>query len=280
MSAGRIVWLASYPKSGNTWVRGFLAAYQSGALAVDINALGAGHAAWRPALDEWLGLDTAHFRRDELRSLLPSAYRQCSVQSRQMVFLKTHDCWCLTDKGEPVFPAEATHGVIHVVRDPRDVAVSVSHHWGVDLPSAIQRINDSAYWTALEADNPQIPQFLSDWSTHAQSWMDANLPCLRLRYEDMLQDPLACFRGVLTFVGWPIDESRLAQAVQACSFERMQAQEQSQGFRERLASATAGFFRQGQAGGWQRVLSHEQAACIEQCHAHVMCELGYLESAS
>ncbi len=275
MSAGQIVWLASYPKSGNTWVRGFLTAYRTGCDVVDINALDAGHAAWRPALDEWLGLETSDLLQAELRNMLPSAYRQGARFAKQPIFLKTHDCWCLTPHGEPVFPAEATQGVIHIVRDPRDVAVSVGHHWGVGLETAIDRLNDSAYWTALEADNPQIPQFLSDWSGHTQSWMQSNMPGLRLRYEDMRLDPVACFREVLDFVGWDVDEHRLQRAVNACAFERLQAQEQKEGFREKLASATAGFFRQGQSGGWRSVLSMAQAQRVVQCHGRVMRELGY-----
>ena len=275
MSTDQIVWLASYPKSGNTWVRSFLTAYRSGSDFVDINALDTGHAAWRPALDEWLGLETADLLHAELRNMLPSAYRQVACLAKQPIFLKTHDCWCLTPNGEPVFPVEATQGVIHIVRDPRDVAVSVGHHWGVGLEAAIDRLNDPDYWTALEDDNPQVPQFLSDWSTHTKSWMKSEMPSLRLRYEDIRLDPVGCFREVLGFVGWNVDEGRLKQAVKACAFERLQAQEQRTGFREKLSSATAGFFRQGQSGGWRNALSMEQVQRVVQFHSQVMQELGY-----
>ena len=278
MSSGRIVWLASYPKSGNTWVRSFLTAYRTGLGKVDINALDAELAAWRPAIDEWLGFETDFLLPTELRTVLPMAYSQWSQHARQTVFLKIHDCWSLTAQGEPVFPAEATQGVVQMVRDPRDVAVSASHHWGVSLDTAVDRLNAPDYWIAKKSDNQQIPQFLSDWSNHVQSWGRSGLPRLLLRYEDMRSDPLACFRQVLGFVGWDVDEAKLTQAVNACSFERLQAQEQAQGFRERLAAATAGFFRQGQVGGWRGVLSAEQAQRIVDSHAPVMRELGYLES--
>lgn len=177
------------------------------------------------------------------------AYGQWSQNAKQTVFLKTHDCWRLTAKGEPVFPAVATFGVIQIVRDPRDVAVSASHHWGVSLDTAVDRLNAPDFWIAKMAGHQQIPQFLSDWSNHAQSWGWSGLPRLLLRYEDMRSDPVGCFRQVVGFVGWDVDEDKLAQAVNACSFERLQAQEQAGGFRERLAASTAGFFRQGQAGG-------------------------------
>jgi hypothetical protein len=146
------------------------------------------------------------------------------------------------------------------------------------LDTAVDRLNAPDYWIAKKSDNQQIPQFLSDWSNHVQSWGRSGLPRLLLRYEDMRSDPLACFRQVLGFVGWDVDEAKLTQAVNACSFERLQAQEQAQGFRERLAAATAGFFRQGQVGGWRGVLSAEQAQRIVDSHAPVMRELGYLES--
>lgn len=278
MRPGRMVWLASYPKSGNTNVRGFITAYRLGGDSIDINDLDAGHAAWRPVLDELLGLSTADLLHSELRNLLPKAYCQWSQQAKQTTFLKTYDCWILTPKGEPLFPPEATQGLIHIVRDPLDVAVSVGYHRGVEMDTAIDRMNASDYWAALEADNPQIPQFLSDWSNHAQSWKRSNMPSLLLRYEDLRLDPVACFRQVLGFVGWEVNESKLERAVQACSFERLQAQEQAGGFRERLASAKAGFFRQGQVGFWRAVLSAQQVQRIVDSHAPVMRELGYLES--
>jgi hypothetical protein len=252
-----------------------LTAYRTGVDVVDINALESAHAAYRPVLDECLGLDSVDLLPIELRNMLPSAYRQRSNQAKTTIFLKTHDCWCLTYQGEPVFPAEATRGVIHIVRDPRDVAVSAGHHWGVDVDTAIDYLNDHDHWIAQKPGNQQIPQLLSDWSTHTRSWIGSRMPSLLLRYEDMRHDPVSCFREVLCFVGWDVDEHRLLRAVNACAFERLQAQEQKEGFREKLASATAGFFRQGQSGGWRSVLSMEQAQRVVQCHGQVMRELGY-----
>lgn len=277
MNEGRIVWLASYPKSGNTWVRSFLTAYRTEADTVDINALDATNAAVRAVLEDLLGLETSELLREEVRNLLPEAYRRWSMDVGQTVFLKTHDCFGRTAKGEHVFPVQATQGVIHVVRDPRDVAVSASHHWGVSLDVAIDRLNASDHWIACKVDSAQIPQFLSDWSTHTAGWMHAPFFSLRLRYEDICLDAMNCFRQILEFVGWKVETSRLERAVKACSFARLQEQEEKSGFRERLAQSTAGFFRQGRVGGWRDVLSEQQAERVVERHRAMMQQLGYLE---
>lgn len=85
---------------------------------------------------------------------------------------------------------------------------------------------------------------------------------------------------VLAVLRWSVDESRLDYPVSACFLKRMQAQDQSQSCLERPASATSSFSGKGQAGGGQQVMSLEQVPSIEQCHEHVMCNLGYLEVGS
>jgi hypothetical protein len=112
---------------------------------------------------------------------------------------------------------------------------------------------------------------------HALGFISADLPVLRLRYEVMKTDSVSCFRQVLQFVGWPVDEARLAKAVQACSFQQLQVHEKAQGFRERLASATAGFLRQGTSERWRTALTDAQMQRIEDCHGQVIRQLGYLE---
>jgi aryl sulfotransferase len=277
LGAGQIVWLASYPKSGNTWLRSLLTAYRQGPQrALDINALGGWGAASRTSLDELLGLDTAEMSSAEVHALLPHAYRSWSRLAGGPHWLKTHEAYTRTRTGEPLFPAEATRCVLHIVRDPRDVAVSAQHHWGLGLDETITRLNNPEQWVAEAAEsNPRVAQRLSDWSGHACSWLEGPLPRLTLRYEDLLADPAAHLHRVLAFLDETLDEARLQHAVAACALERLQAQEGAGGFNERLQASTAPFFRSGRAGGWREALSPAQQDRIVGIHGPAMRLFGY-----
>ncbi len=278
MRDNALVWLASYPKSGNTWLRSFLAAYLHPGQPFDVNALDAPIASARMLLDDSLGMELSDLPPEQVQNLLPLAYQAWAAEAhpfRRLV--KTHDAFRLTPDGMPVFPPEVTQGVIHIVRDPRDVAVSLAHHNGCDLDAAITRLNNPKTWLATGKNKAggQIPQHTQDWSGHACSWLDAPFPRLLLRYEAMKAEPEAQFAAVVRFCELPFDALHLQQALAATAFGKLQAQEAAQGFRERPAGATAPFFRSGQSGGWCKALSPAQVERIVTAHAEVMQRLGY-----
>ncbi len=277
LGPGQIVWLASYPKSGNTWLRSLLTCcLLAPGQRLDINQLAGQGAASREALDDLLGIATGDCTADEVRRLLPLAYRAWSGMSGGPHFLKTHDAYALTPASEPLFPSEATRCVVHIVRDPRDVAVSAMHHWGLSLEDTLARMNNRQQWVATRADlAPTVPQHLSDWSGHADSWMGSGLPRLTLRYEDLRADPAGVFRRVVAYIGLAVPEDRLHAALDACALENLQAQERASSFRERQPGSTAPFFRSGRVGGWRSVLTAEQARCLVAAHGSMMERLGY-----
>jgi aryl sulfotransferase len=274
---GGMVWLASYPKCGNTWLRSFLDAYFHADAQVDLNALETPTVALRVRLDAALAIDTADLYPQEVRDLLPIALRVWAELPGGPHFVKVHDAYGLTRQGLPVFPPEVTRGVVHLVRDPRDVVLSLRHHWGATVDDTVRRLNNPNEWVALGRNGPdaQVPQWLSSWSAHAQSWLDAPLPRLTLRYEDMLTAPHHCFRQILAFCQVTLDEAKLNKAVDATSFARLQAKEAEGGFRERPAKASAPLFRAGRAGGWRDVLTPQQVAAIVDAHGDMMRRLGY-----
>lgn len=273
-----LVWIASYPKSGNTWVRSFLSACHGEEGAFDLNALAVPIAANRSLIDDLLGISTADLSPGEVRALLPHAFDAWLQSPPLRPLAKTHDAYALVGTGQAMFPAALTRAVLHVVRDPRDVAVSLAHHHGISLDAAITRLNDAQAWLAMEGvgKTDQIAQFVSDWSGHARSWIESPLPRLTLRYEDLLADPRAGFTRLLEFAGLQVAPQRFDEALRETAFANLQAREQATGFVERRAKATAPFFRQGRAGGWREVLSPAQVAAIESAHGAMMESFGYL----
>jgi hypothetical protein len=126
---GGIIWLASYPKSGNTWLRAFLTSFQrNDGQPVDINALAGGPIARaRDILDESVGVKASALTHEEVEGYRPAVYRHLAARSSSTVFLKIHDAYTYTEGGVPLVPAEATCGAVYMLRHPFDVAVSFAH---------------------------------------------------------------------------------------------------------------------------------------------------------
>ena len=220
---GGIYWLASYPKSGNTWLRTFLHNLQEdGDEPADINDLSTGSiAAARGWLDEVLGFDTAELTPDEVERLRPSVY-DWSARSDDTDYHKIHDAYTLTADGEPLVGRAATLGAVYIIRDPRDVAPSTANHWHCTVDEAITDMgrNEAVLAGTRRALPSQVRQRLLGWSGHVLSWVDAPaLRCHVMRYEDMLADPLRTFTAAAAFLGLPDDEERVAKAVRFSSFE-------------------------------------------------------------
>jgi aryl sulfotransferase len=279
MSTG-VWWLASYPKSGNTWLRALLSSLVSGKPA-DINSLSSlgGFAGSRSLFDNALGIDGAALSRDQEANLRPRVFEFMAAGAERALYCKAHDAYHLTPAGEPLFPASATRGAVYVVRDPRAVAVSLSHYIGDSIDEAIAGMDNPE---ALSGGSTRrlsnhLRQRLLRWSDHVESWLGAPFPVHVLRYEDMQADPHAALGAVATFLGLPCDQAAIAAAVEAATFSRLQSQERESGFIEKPRRAAA-FFREGRVDGWRQALSPEQAARIVAVHGAVMRRLGYDET--
>ena len=270
-----IIWIASYPKSGNTWVRLFLAALASGR-DVDLARMeGASSiASSRSLIEHHVDLTIADLARDEVADLRPATYRAIARTARETLFLKAHDCFGRTPAGEALFPPEATRGVIHLVRDPRDVCLSLAPHVGVSTDRAIALMGREAHTTG-KATRMQVAEVWGSWSDHARSWMEAEVPRLTLRYEDMVADPLAQLGSIAAFCGLAADDAAIEAAVRATDFAQLAAKEAESGFRER-PKGMARFFRSGRAGQWREALDGDQIRRIEDEHGAMMQRLGYL----
>jgi aryl sulfotransferase len=276
-----IVWLASYPKSGNTWLRAFLANYQrTDRQPADINDLDA-IASQRRMFDETIGVEASDLTWEEILNLRPAVFRQVAAESRETVFLKIHDALTPTPAGEALVPADATRGVLYVIRNPLDVAVSSAPHYSVSVDAAISGMAQEGFAlaTASRSLPVQLRQRLLSWSGHVLSWVDQSAcPVHVLRYEDMHRRPVESFGAAVRFAGLPEDGDRLARALQHSAFDALREQEKTRGFRERPAGAEA-FFRKGQIGSWREVLSAEQVARVVSDHGAAMRRFGYLSAA-
>ncbi|MCW2846714.1 MAG: sulfotransferase [Marmoricola sp.] len=279
---GDILWLASYPKSGNTWLRILLTNYLGDSpLPADINALGGDPiCSSRDLFDQAAGVRSASLPATVVERLRPEVYRLAARAGAQTMRIKAHDSFRLTDTGEPIFPADVSWGVVYLVRDPRDVAVSYAHHAGIPPERSVRRINDPAAGLARKHPALQLPQRVGSWSGHVRSWVDQlDIPVLVVRYEDLLSQTVEVFAQVLRFAGHDPDDFRVRRAVDHSSLVRLQEQEAISPFRERPMRSTDRFFRRGVAGGWREELDPGLARLVEREHRVTMSRFGYLETA-
>ena len=267
----RIWWLASYPKSGNTWVRLFLSAYGSGRLHINQPTHSTGD------LNSYWYNVTSPKQLKDLEPYEMLAVRQAAllhlvtVSPINPLAVKTHHVNGMIDELRFI-PPGMTAGAIYIIRDPRDVAISYAEHMGHSIKKAIKAMSEPT--TTLT--NPDgLWHMIGDWSNHVKSWTtETAFQTSVVRYEDMLVDPVDKFRGLLERFGGEVNEERLRKAVADVAFSNCQKQEKDKGFDERKNSKL--FFARGKAGGWQNVLTDKQVNKIETAHEEMMKRFGYL----
>lgn len=241
----------------------------------DINALflKEGIASSRRRFEDATLLDSHLLRPNEIEQLRPTVHDAFAQEVEADAFIKTHDAYTHLADGTPVL-GRAAAGAIYLIRDPRDVAVSLAHFWACPLEVAIAFLNNPE--GCLNGNPAQTAQKVNGWSGHARSWLDqTDLPVHVARYEDLLTDTMAAFGSVLEFFGVGATDTEIARAVQYASFGELKRQEQEKGFRE-TADNAAVFFREGRAGAWREILGAEQQKSIELAHGELMAQYEYL----
>lgn len=270
----RTVWLASYPKSGNTWFRIFLANLLHPEQApVDLNALPERTpiASSRGHFDDLLGVPSALLTQAEIDRLRPAVDRELNRGWDEPLLLrKAHDGYGYLPDGRPLMGAGPDFSAIYILRDPWDVAVSMTNHFDCSLDQAVANLCDPEFAMARSRKglNGQLRQDLSSWERHALGWLQAPLPLCLLRYEAMQRDPLPTFRRAVRFLELSHDDEAIAVALEASRFERLQRQEAERRFRE-APTATRTFFRRGIVGEGLASLSASQRETLAAMLARV-----------
>ena len=273
---GGIIWLASYPKSGNTWMRSFLHnLLRNTQKPVDINdidnfCLGESSAGWYARhITKPLG----EMELADIARLRPKVHRDFTQAFPDSVFVKTHSFlgeW----HGVPLHTMDVTAGGIYVLRNPLDVVISMTHHFGLTIDEAIIRMGNEGAVTEL--GDTHVPEFHSSWSGHVKSWTATPNPRLYVvRYEDLLQKPQKYFKQVVSFLGLKPPRDRLERAIRNSSFKALKAQEEEIGFKEKSKYAQA-FFREGRTEQWREKLTPEQIRAIIDRHHAQMERFGYI----
>ncbi|WP_226886474.1 sulfotransferase domain-containing protein [Nisaea nitritireducens] len=273
----RIIWLASYPKSGNTWMRALLANYligQEEPFAIeDLRAFSLSDV--RPRFyAEVLTKPVQEMTAEESVTVRPQAQQRLAAARGHDHFVKTHSRFGMLN-GTHLIDRSVSAGAVYIIRNPADIVPSYASHMGVATDAAIEIMADRDHAT-VEAD-VQILTPIGRWGDHAESWIDGShsLPVCVVRYEDLYADPEKAFGQVLKVLGLPFDRERLARSIRHSSFEELSRQEKEKGFSERPPHMQR-FFRSGGSGEGQQALSEGQLARLVRDHGPVMKRFGYL----
>ncbi len=273
---GNIVWLASYPKSGNTWLRAFLAnLIASRPQPVTLSELPKyGTLEADPALyTKVAGRPSTELDFGQLCALRPQVHAMIAAATPRTVFVKTHSMAGALD-GVPLHTPAVTAGAIYVVRNPLDVIVSMSHHFAINLDAAIDYLGDDR--AATENNDLFTTEFLGSWSQHVRSWADQEgARFLIVRYEDLLAKPVKAFGKIARLVCLDADRNAVERAIRHADFRSLASMEKRDGFVEVPINGKR-FFRVGRSNQWREALTRDQITRIIADHREQMQRFGYV----
>lgn len=278
-----IIWLASYPKSGNTWVRSFLSAYyysNDGKFTFEL-------------LKKIKQFPSKEFFDRKLLSVEEASQNWMIAQKKikdkkKICFLKTHNVNGAF-KGNSFTTTEFTAGAIYIVRDPRNVLTSVMNHYSLSESDGLKMMNSVYRNLRDENDNDNYSNysFISSWSNNYNSWkLSKSINSLFIKYEDLENDKYNTFSKIVNFTNniikkeREIDENKFKLALETTNFEVLQKKEEYEGFDEAVYSSKEGkmkpFFNLGRKNNYKNLLKPETSKIIESLFEKEMKELGYL----
>tara|TARA_S200000501_G_C20689164_1_gene684311 strand:+ start:97 stop:948 length:852 start_codon:yes stop_codon:yes gene_type:complete len=282
-----IIWIASYPKSGNTWVRMFLRSYfLPDGKSFSINSKGSDsfevlNFPGTKILQE-LNIDFNKFENIVKNWVSIQDYINLNNKTN---FLKTHN-GNFTINNYPFTNTDNTAGGIYIVRDPRDVAVSMSHHSNMNNESVVEYLITNQHEIAhIDKNSKKEKQdnfrksIMGTWSMNYLSWKSYKGRKIHfVRYEDLINDTKNEFLKILEYlkniVNFNIDEQKLNKAIIETSFENLSNMELKNGFIEQ--SWEKNFFRKGKIGDWKESLDNKLSKKIEDTFYKEMEYLGYI----
>ena len=279
-----IIWIASYPKSGNTYIRSFLASYyfsQDGKF--DFDQLLKIHQFPNMKFSKFKSNDKEEASRNWL-------YNQNSFfDKKNLNLVKTHNC-LYPFKGNKFTTKQQTLGAIYIIRDPRNVITSLTHHYSLEYSEAFKHMideNSSLLEKSHELDHSNFT-YLNSWANHYKSWKNnSNFEVLFIKYEDFETNKEETFKKVILFINkltnrsHKIDEKKFENSIKSTNFTNLKNKELNEGFEESVFSNKTGkkinFFNLGFNNRWQKLLPTDIKEKIFLYYNNELKELNYLD---
>tara|TARA_A100001011_G_scaffold369572_1_gene425006 strand:- start:1596 stop:2441 length:846 start_codon:yes stop_codon:yes gene_type:complete len=276
-----IIWIASYPKSGNTYLRSFISSYyfsKKGKFDFDL-------------LLNILQFPSVKFTRKDVNSELEASknwlYNQQHFFSGEKVhFVKTHNT-LQNFNGNNFTNQNTTLGAVYIVRDPRNLVTSLSHHYSLSYENAYTKLidNNASLLVKSKTNDHSNFTFLGSWSNHYKSWKNSNeFKTLFIKYEDLENSKYDTFKKIINFINTckkdyvPIDEKKFTNSINSTSFSNLRNKEQNEGFEESVHSSTGEkklFFNLGFKNRWEKILPKNILEKLNKTFKNDLNDLGY-----
>lgn len=283
-----IIWLASYPKSGNTWLRAFITSlvYKEENLNT-LDKLKQIHAYplskdFYNLLDDFENFEEISKNWEKSQSILNL--------DKKIKFLKTHHILCSINNN--FFTSyKNSIGVIYIVRDPRNVITSLKHHYSFKTyDDALEFMLDRNRFSGKMGKKntytreTEFPTYISNWKNHYNAWKNFKKNYLLIRYEDLIKNPDNKFNEISKYLckllKFKIDKKNIQKAILNSSFKNLKQSEEKFGFNEAPPDQTTNekkkFFNLGPDNDWETHLPNNIRKEIEINFMKEMKELNYL----
>ena len=283
-----IIWLASYPKSGNTWLRAFITSLLSENITQNSLENMTGIRAY-PLTDDFKNLLDDYKDFKKIAQNWETTQNIINLQ-KKIRFLKTHHILCNVENF-PFTNYKNSLGAIYVVRDPRNIITSLLHHYSLEnYESALEFLFDKHRFSGrldrkenLERQT-EFPTYISNWSNHYNAWKNFKKNFLLIKYEDLVDKPEKEFVNISNYISnilnIKITNKKITDAITKSSFKNLQNSEEKYGFSEAPIDANTKkqkkFFNLGPHNNWQKLLPNKIRVEIEEKFKKEMVELGYL----
>ena len=275
-----IIWIASYPKSGNTWIRSFLSSYiYTNNGTFNFNLLN--------KIDQFPLLK--YYNKIKLYPKNLSEAAQDWVTAQQVInldnkihFMKTHNAMC-TINGNPLTNKENSLGAIYIVRDPRDILISYSNFLNMNYSETLNELtrkNNTSFLNDTVDTKNIVGSLMGSWSENFNSWEKYNLTKkIIIRYEDLISNPYETFLKIITYLnnlyGLEINKKKIQMSIESTQFVNLQNLEKRNMFFEKSKN-TKVFFREGKIKQWEKKLDIKIINKIKEKFSKEMIKLGYL----
>ena len=285
-----IIWLASYPKSGNTWIRSMLSAYLfSPKGQFEFNLL--------KNISQF-SINVKKLEKQVYKNSQEKIYKNWIPSQKEINqdgkfhILKTHNALCNIN-GYNFTNKDNTTGAIYIVRDPRNLILSISHHYSLSMEEAYGFLTNKRkiiFPSQSDKEKKNINEkedfnFLGDWATHYQSWKNIKFaPILIIKYEDIIINEHKVFLSILNFLSKfikiTLDTEKIENVLTTTTFNNLSKMEDQDGFDEAIISETTKkkvkFFNLGKKNDWKNLLHPKMEKKITTTFHKDMKDLGYI----
>jgi hypothetical protein len=276
-----IVWLASYPKSGNTLLRGILSSYffsKDGVL--DFNNLY--KIGQFPCISQFKAIEINTNDDAEVFKNYIKAQENINENIKKTIFLKTHSAFCKIENSN-FTNLKNSLGVIYVIRDPRNLVNSLAYHNQVNVQTATNILINN-HW--LQKDNIITKTFVGSWKFNYLSWKKFGKKNLIIKYEDLINHKEDTILEIINFLkklkikNLEIDYTKIKKIIETTEFDYMKKLEKKKNFNESVIDNLTGekkpFFNLGPNNQYKKNLDNRIVEIIEKEFKTEMKELGYI----